>query len=216
MRASELLVPFPVVTMDTPAAEAARLLAGRDLPGLIVVDDAGRPLTVLPGTQVLRLVVPAVLPGRPGAGPGDRRADRGRVPRASWPGGPWPGACPREHPELAVVGPEATVAGGRRADGPHPVARWWRWLAPTADDSARSRWTRCSTGCSDSERYRLGGGGGLRRRVRADRHREGPPGRRRAGRGGGDAADRRDGRPSTRSSPTRRASTGTSSSCCWA
>jgi CBS domain-containing protein len=45
--------------MDTPALEAARLLARQDLPGLVVVDDRDRPLTVLPGTQVLRLGVPA-------------------------------------------------------------------------------------------------------------------------------------------------------------
>jgi hypothetical protein len=44
--------------MTTPAIEAARLLARGDLPGLIVVDDAYRPLLVLPGTQVLRLAVP--------------------------------------------------------------------------------------------------------------------------------------------------------------
>jgi CBS domain len=35
------------------------MLAGQNLPGLIVVDEAGRPSTVLPGTQVLRMAVPA-------------------------------------------------------------------------------------------------------------------------------------------------------------
>jgi CBS domain-containing protein len=58
MRAGDLAAEFPVVTLDTPAIEAARLLAGQDLPGLIVVDDQGRPLTILPGTQVLRMAVP--------------------------------------------------------------------------------------------------------------------------------------------------------------
>ncbi|WP_117213518.1 CBS domain-containing protein [Allorhizocola rhizosphaerae] len=58
MRASDLTVEYPTVTMSTPAIEAARILAGGDLPGLIVVDDDGKPLLVLPGTQVLRLAVP--------------------------------------------------------------------------------------------------------------------------------------------------------------
>ncbi|GAA4919062.1 CBS domain-containing protein [Nonomuraea thailandensis] len=59
MRARELAVDFPTVTLDTPALEAAKLLADRDLPGLILVDEAGRPHSILPGTQVLRLAVPA-------------------------------------------------------------------------------------------------------------------------------------------------------------
>lgn len=58
MRARDLAGSFPTVGLDTPAIEAARLLAGQDLPGLIVVDAQGRPLTVLPGTQVLRMAVP--------------------------------------------------------------------------------------------------------------------------------------------------------------
>jgi CBS domain-containing protein len=58
VHARDLIVDFPAVAMDTPAVEAARLLAEHDLPGLIVVDEADRPLCVLPGTQVLRLAVP--------------------------------------------------------------------------------------------------------------------------------------------------------------
>ncbi|HEU4422571.1 MAG TPA: CBS domain-containing protein [Pilimelia sp.] len=58
MRARDLAEPFPTVTADTPAVEAARLLAGQNLPGLIVVDGRGRPVTILPGTQVLRMAVP--------------------------------------------------------------------------------------------------------------------------------------------------------------
>jgi CBS domain-containing protein len=58
MRAGELAAPFPTVTLATPAITAAGLLAGQNLPGLIVVDDQGRPLTILPGTQVLRMAVP--------------------------------------------------------------------------------------------------------------------------------------------------------------
>lgn len=58
MRAGELASPFPTVRLDTPAMEAARLLAGENLPSLIVVDAAGRPSTILPGSQVLRMAVP--------------------------------------------------------------------------------------------------------------------------------------------------------------
>jgi hypothetical protein len=54
MRARDLAAAFPTVGMDTPAIEAARLLAGQNLPGLIVVDDHDRPATILPGTQVPR------------------------------------------------------------------------------------------------------------------------------------------------------------------
>lgn len=39
-------------------AEAARMLARLDLPGLIVVDDSDRPLTVLSSVDVLRMSVP--------------------------------------------------------------------------------------------------------------------------------------------------------------
>ncbi|WP_020524713.1 CBS domain-containing protein [Catelliglobosispora koreensis] len=65
MRAADLAVEYPTVTMSTPAFEAARILARGDLPGLIVVDDAGKPLVVLPGTQVLRLAVPSYIQDDP-------------------------------------------------------------------------------------------------------------------------------------------------------
>jgi CBS domain-containing protein len=58
MRARDLAEVFPTVTFDTPAMEAARLLARERLPGLIVVDDRGHPYTVLPGSQVLRFLIP--------------------------------------------------------------------------------------------------------------------------------------------------------------
>jgi len=49
---------FPVVGLDTAAREAVELLAARRLPGLIVVDAAGRPHSVLPASQVVRFLVP--------------------------------------------------------------------------------------------------------------------------------------------------------------
>lgn len=59
MRARDLAADYPTVRADSPVLEAARLLAGENLPGLVVVDHEDRPVTVLPGTQVLRLGVPA-------------------------------------------------------------------------------------------------------------------------------------------------------------
>ncbi|MEV6527831.1 CBS domain-containing protein [Longispora sp. NPDC051575] len=65
MRAGDLAVPFPAVKSSSPVLEAARLLADQNLPGLVVTDDGGRPITVLPGTQVLRLAVPAYIQDDP-------------------------------------------------------------------------------------------------------------------------------------------------------
>ena len=57
MRARELVIDLPSVRPDSPALEAARLLAGQRLPGLVVLDAAGRPATILPGVDVLRTAV---------------------------------------------------------------------------------------------------------------------------------------------------------------
>jgi CBS domain-containing protein len=59
MRAGDLAMPMTTVVEKMPAREAARVLAGQDLPGLVVVDPRGRPLTVLAGTQVLRMALPS-------------------------------------------------------------------------------------------------------------------------------------------------------------
>ena len=58
MRARALAQPFPVVHLDTDALEATRLLVDRALPGLVVVDQDGLPLFILPGSQVLRFALP--------------------------------------------------------------------------------------------------------------------------------------------------------------
>ena len=108
MRARDLATPFPTVRAETPALDAARLLAGQNLPGLIVVDDQGRPVTILPGTQVLRMAVPSYCQDDPALarvideaaadvflrGVGDRTVAE---------------LLPREHRELPVVDPDATV-----------------------------------------------------------------------------------------------------------
>lgn len=65
MLARELARPFPTVSLDTDALEAARLLTEQKLPGLIVLDDDGLPHTVLAGSQVLRFVVPTYVQDDP-------------------------------------------------------------------------------------------------------------------------------------------------------
>jgi CBS domain-containing protein len=108
MRARDLAAPFPTVRMDTPAIDAARLLAGQDLPGLIVINDEGYPVTVLAGTQVLRMAIPQYCQDDPTLARvideaaadlflrelGDRTVAQ---------------ALPQHLPDLAVVAPDATV-----------------------------------------------------------------------------------------------------------
>lgn len=108
MRAGDIAVPMSTVAEDLPAREAARVLAAQDLPGLIVVDPRGRPLTVLAGTQVLRMALPSYCQDDPALarvideaaadvileGIGERTvAD----------------LLPRNRPELPVVGADATM-----------------------------------------------------------------------------------------------------------
>jgi CBS domain-containing protein len=58
MRAEELAEDFPVVTADSDALAAARLLAEHRLPGIVVTDNSGKPFAVLPASQVVRFIVP--------------------------------------------------------------------------------------------------------------------------------------------------------------
>ncbi|MEU9885054.1 CBS domain-containing protein [Sphaerisporangium sp. NPDC051017] len=108
MHARDLVVDFPAVAMDTPAVEAARLLAEHDLPGLIVVDGDARPLCVLPGTQVLRMAVPRYCQDDPALA---RVVDEGHADlfvRAL--GSRTVRECLPEQPrELPITDPDATV-----------------------------------------------------------------------------------------------------------
>lgn len=65
MLAQDLAAPYPTVRMDTSARDAAQLLAERHLPGLIVVDENDHPVAILPGSQVLRVLVPAYVQDDP-------------------------------------------------------------------------------------------------------------------------------------------------------
>lgn len=108
MRAADLVSPFPAVGLDSPAMAAARLLAGENLPGLIVVDARGRPVTILPGTQVLRMAVPRYCQDDPAlarvvdeAAADVFLAELGERTVAE--------CLPERGRELAVVDPDATV-----------------------------------------------------------------------------------------------------------
>jgi len=65
MRARDLARPFPIVTPDTDAMDAAQAMAEQRLPGLLVCDDGGRPYTILPGSQVLRFLIPSYVQDDP-------------------------------------------------------------------------------------------------------------------------------------------------------
>jgi CBS domain-containing protein len=58
MRAADMVEDFPVLTTDSEALEAVRMLAQERLPGVLVVDASGSPYAVLPASQVVRFVVP--------------------------------------------------------------------------------------------------------------------------------------------------------------
>lgn len=65
MHAAELAEPYPTVGPETDALSAAREIGRLRLPGLIVCDEDGRPYTVLPGSQLLRFLIPGYVQDDP-------------------------------------------------------------------------------------------------------------------------------------------------------
>ncbi|KAA1429924.1 CBS domain-containing protein [Mycolicibacter arupensis] len=65
MHAADIAEEFPVVSIDSDALDAARLLAEHRLPGLVVTDTAGKPYAVLPASQVVRFIVPSYVQDDP-------------------------------------------------------------------------------------------------------------------------------------------------------
>lgn len=107
VRADEMVEDYPVVTRDAAALDAARLLAQRRMPGLVVTD-RGRPCCVLPASQVVRFLVPAYVQDDPAlAGVlNESMADHIADSLA----GKTVGALlPPEAPELAVVNADDTI-----------------------------------------------------------------------------------------------------------
>lgn len=65
MRAEQIAEDFPLVRADSDAIEAVRLIARHRLPGLVITDPEGRPVQILPASQVVRLLVPAYVQDDP-------------------------------------------------------------------------------------------------------------------------------------------------------
>lgn len=107
VRAENIAEEYPVVTRDSDALLAARLLAEHRLPGLVVTDQ-GRPCCVLPASQVVRFLVPAYVQDDPALA---RVLDESMADHiADSLDGKTVGALlPRETPELAVVNADDTI-----------------------------------------------------------------------------------------------------------
>jgi CBS domain-containing protein len=65
VQASEIDEDFPVVDIDSPALEAARMLAEHSLPGIVVLTADGQLHAVLPASQVVRFIVPSCVQDDP-------------------------------------------------------------------------------------------------------------------------------------------------------
>jgi hypothetical protein len=105
---------FPLVSTTTDALEATRLLVDRGLPGLVVLDEAGVPLVVLPGSQVLRFALPEYVEADPALADvfPEVEADRlcstlaGRTVAELMPGKAY---LPKRSRDRPIVGPLATA-----------------------------------------------------------------------------------------------------------
>lgn len=58
MIAANLAEHIPTVSRETLGSEAARVIAEYRLPGLVVADDDGVPIAVVPGSQLLAVILP--------------------------------------------------------------------------------------------------------------------------------------------------------------
>lgn len=58
MRARDIAIQVPTVAVGDSVTRTVRVMALGRLPGLIVVDERRRPRMVVPGTQILRMLVP--------------------------------------------------------------------------------------------------------------------------------------------------------------
>jgi CBS domain-containing protein len=65
MHAEDIAEEFPVITVDSNALDAARMLAEHRLPGIVVTDASGKPYAILPASQVVRFIVPSYVQDDP-------------------------------------------------------------------------------------------------------------------------------------------------------
>jgi len=107
--ARDLVVLFPSIGMEDDALDAVRLMAAERLPGIVVCEPSGRPTRILPGSQVLRFIIPRYVQDDAALARviGERAAERmlaelsGRKVRDLLPSPP--------DVELAVANPDDTV-----------------------------------------------------------------------------------------------------------
>ena len=108
MHAKEMAEDFPVVGAESDAWDAVTQLAERRLPGLVVTDADGTPVSVLPSSQVVRILVPSYVqddPSLAGVLPErmcDRVADKLRGKKVR-------DLVPADAPEPAVVDADDTI-----------------------------------------------------------------------------------------------------------
>ena len=108
MHAHEIAEPYPVISAETSALEAARLIARERRPGLVVIGPAGAPTAVLAAAQVVQFMVPDYvqvdprLAGVMGEEPVTRITDRLRRATVA-------SLLPREPEELPVLNGDDTV-----------------------------------------------------------------------------------------------------------
>jgi CBS domain-containing protein len=108
VRAEQIAEQFPAVALESNALDAVRLLITHQLPGLLVTDSAGTPVTILPASQVVKLVVPPYVQEDPSlAGVlsesmADRIADKlgGKSVKE---------VLPKPPPEMATVNSDDTI-----------------------------------------------------------------------------------------------------------
>ncbi len=109
MIARDLAVPCPSIGLDDDAMDAVRLMAENRIPGIVVCYPNGRPARILPGTQVLRFVIPRYVQDDPPLARviGERASERllgelkGRKVRDLLPA--------RPETDLAVANPDDTL-----------------------------------------------------------------------------------------------------------
>jgi CBS domain-containing protein len=65
VHAEQMAEEMPLVDLDTSALAAARLLAERRLPALVVTQADGSPHSILPASQVVRFLVPGYVQDDP-------------------------------------------------------------------------------------------------------------------------------------------------------
>jgi len=108
MHANEMAEDFPVVAAESDAWDAVTQMAEARLPGLVVTNAAGKPVSVLPASQVVLILVPSYVqddPSLAGVLPErmcDRVADklRGKTVQA---------LVPDDAPEPAIVNADDTI-----------------------------------------------------------------------------------------------------------